>query len=516
MNKKTSREFLSLIIGLSALALSGPPLTAKEKPVDNPPLRLQVDDKPIDRDSFDRVSYASVIKKIAPSVVRVYSTKKVSERQNSPLNDPMFRHFFGMPDQGDNPGEAPGRRQHSREFKEQGLGSGVIVSANGYILTNNHVVEGASEVKVAVGEGRTEYEAKIVGRDARVDVAVLKIEATGLPAATMGDSDQLQVGDTVMAIGIPFGIGLSVTHGIVSAVGRGLGSQSHADSLEDFIQTDAAINPGNSGGALVDSQGRVVGINTAILSNSGGSNGVGFAIPINMVSAIADQLVRTGRVERGYLGIFLQELTDELAKQFAASQGALITEVKADSPAEKAGLKSGDIITKLNGAPIIDMRHLQLMIVQLAPGTEVSVEYLRDGKVGVTKAKLGSFPSQSLADNGGASKKDEGVLNGVSVSDITPEVREQLQIPDNLKGALVTEVEPDSASAGVGIAQGDVILSLDQKPVHNADEAVKLSDEIKGPKVLVRLWRKGSSRFLVVDETKKDADDAPARDDETP
>ena len=512
MNIKTSSGFLSLIIGLSVIALGGPSLSAKDTPPANPPLRLLVDDKPIDRDSFDRVSYAAVVKKVAPSVVRVYSTKKVSAREN-PLNDPMFRHFFGMPDQGDNPpGEAPGRH-HPREFKEQGLGSGVIVSSNGYILTNNHVVEGASEVKVAVGEGRTEYEAKVIGRDARVDVAVLKIEATGLPAAIMGDSDQLQVGDTVMAIGIPFGVGLSVTHGIVSAVGRGLESP---DRLEDFIQTDAAINPGNSGGALVDSSGRVVGINTAILSNSGGSNGVGFAIPINMVSAIADQLVRTGHVERGYLGIMMQELTDDLAKQFGAGQGALVTEVKPDSPADKAGLKSGDIITRLNGAPIIDMRHLQLMIVQLAPGTVVSVEYLRDGKSAVTKAKLGLFPSQSLAENGVSPKKDEGVLNGVSVSDITPEVREQLQIPDNIKGALVSEVEADSASAGVGIAQGDVILSLDQKEVHNADEAVKLSDEIKGPKVLVRLWRKGSSRFLVVDESKKDTGDAPAQDDESP
>jgi len=328
---------------------------------------------------------------------------------------------------------------------------------------------------------------------------VLKIDATGLTPATLGDSEQLQVGDVVLAIGDPFGIGQSVSRGIVSALGRGdLG----IETFEDFIQTDAAINPGNSGGALLDTDGRVVGINTAILSRSGGFNGVGFAIPINLVRSIAEQLVATGRVSRAFLGVKTQPLEAELSSVLKADHGALITEVQADTPAAKAGLKDGDIVTRINQTEIKDPRHLQLTVSQLTPGSEATIEYVRDGKPATLQVKLAQRPEEKLAAGGHDGDKDEGVLNGVGVGDVTPEIRDQLNLPRRVGGAVITEVDPDSASARAGLREGDVITELDHKPIHNAEEAVKLSDEIKGPKVLVRLWRDGQSRYLVVDESK--------------
>jgi serine protease Do len=486
-----SRNFLLLALAVT-LGAGRLVLWAKDRAEERPPLKLQLDAKPIDRDTCERVSYASVVKKTAPSVVYVFSSKKVRQQQAMApfLEDPMFRRFFGVP----GPGEiAP------RESIQHGLGSGVIVTTNGYILTNNHVIDGADEVKVAVGEPRQEYQATVVGRDPKVDVAVLKIDATGLPAATLGDSDQLQVGDVVLAIGNPFGIGLTVTHGIVSAVGRGgLGIEDY----EDFIQTDAPINPGNSGGALLDSQGRVVGINTAILSRSGGFNGVGFAIPINLARSLAEQLVRTGRVERGFLGINLQELTPDLAAQFGVAHGALITDVSPNTPAQKAGLKSGDIITRLNGAEVTDPRHLALTVGRLLPGVEVTVDYIRDGKSDTKRIRLAAQPATAAAAGENEGGSDKGVLNGVSVGDITPEARAELHIPRDLDGAIITGIDPASASARAGLREGDVITELDRQPVHNADEAVKKSEEIKGPKVIVRLWRNGFNHYAVVDESK--------------
>ncbi|MFA6288544.1 MAG: DegQ family serine endoprotease [Opitutaceae bacterium] len=462
-----------------------------------PPMKLQLDGKLIDRDAANRVSFSPVVKKTAPSVVYVFSSKKVRNvaAQNPFFNDPIFRRFFGVP--GDPDGNNAGPRAPSQSV-QQSLGSGVIITADGYILTNNHVVDGADEVKIAFGEPRKEFKAEVVGRDSKVDIAVLKIDAKDLPAATLSDSDQLEVGDVVLAIGNPFGIGLTVTQGIVSAVGRGgLGIEDY----EDFIQTDAAINPGNSGGALLDSSGRVIGINTAILSRSGGFNGVGFAIPINLARSIAEQLVKTGRVERGFMGVNTQTVSSDLAAEFGVNHGALVTDVTPDSPAEKAGFKSGDVIVKVNETSIEDPRRLALAVSRLAPGTEVAIEYVRNGKTATVKVKLASLPSQSLAGGDNSAAKDDGVLNGVTVGDLNYQTRQQFHIPGEIKGALVTDVSPDSASARAGLQEGDVILSLDRKPVKNADEAVKLSEQIKGPKVTVRLWRDGGSRYLVVDET---------------
>jgi serine protease Do len=480
------------LISLAAvlLGLGGLALWAADKPSNRPPLRLEVDTKPIDRNAPAKVSYAAVAKRTAPSVVYVFSSKKVrrSDEENPFFNDPMFRRFFGE----------PGRRG-PRESTQQSLGSGVIISADGYVVTNNHVVDGADEVKVAVGEPRKEFVAKVIGRDEKADVAVLKIDAKNLPALTLGDSDKLEVGDLVLAIGNPFGIGLTVTHGMVSALGRGgLGIEDY----EDFIQTDAPINPGNSGGALLDSDGRLIGINTAIISRTGGSNGVGFAIPVNLVRSIVEQLVSNGQVNRGFLGVTTQELTADLAKQFEVERGALITDIAPGSAAEKAGLQRGDIITRLNDTDIKDPRALALAIGRLAPETEITLGYVRDGKTATLKIKLGRQAAQSLAGGPAAAGSDEGVLNGVGVADLTPEFRAQARVPQNLEGALITQVDADSASARAGLQEGDVILELDRKRVKDAAEAVKLSADIKGPKVLVLFWREGARHYLVVDESK--------------
>jgi len=491
MNQKVKIRGL-LLAAVLAIAGAGSFLVWAQK-TEHTSMQLQTDGAAINRDDAVRVSYAPIVKKTAPSVVYVFSTRRVRVQQMPLFNDPVWRRFFGVPDQG--VGQLP------RESEQHSLGSGVIVSANGYIVTNNHVIDGADDVKVAVGEPRKEYQATIVGRDPKADVAVLKIDATGLPAATLGDSDNVEVGDTVLAIGNPFGIGLTVTHGIVSALSRrGLGIEQY----EDFIQTDAPINPGNSGGALVDVRGRLIGINTAILSGNGGSNGVGFAIPSNLVRSLADELVRTGKIERGYLGVGTQELTSDLSKEFGVDHGAIVTEIARGTPAENAGFRTGDVITKVNGGEIRDPRQLALSVSRLSPGAQVTVTVVRDGKTMDLKATLTTQPDQPRATGSvsGGAQNDQGVLNGVGVTDLNPQLRAQYRVPDDLKGAIVNLVKPDSASARDGIREGDVIVALDRRPVTNADDAVKLSYEIKGPKVLVRLWRDGRYLFIVVNEGK--------------
>jgi len=483
------------------------------------PLKLNVDTKPINRDASDRISYAHIVKRTTASVVYVYSSKTVKGQDMSQFfNDPMLRRFFNIPDQdgADDPDVQPrGKNRNKKQPQpnaprstprnrtpdqtQQGLGSGVVITADGYILTNNHVVDDADDVRVSIGDSNKRYEAKIVGRDPGSDLAVLKIEAANLSPATFGDSDQLLVGDVVLAIGNPFGVGQSVSRGIVSALGRGMG----IGVFEDFIQTDAAINPGNSGGALLDTDGRVIGINSAILSRSGGFAGVGFAIPINLARSVAEQIVNTGKVERGFLGVRPQELDEELTAQFGTEKGALINEVTEDSPAEKAGIKPGDVITKINATEIRDARHLLLTISKLAPDSDVTVEVLRDGKAKTLKAKLARRDEDALARTDNAPEgKDDGVLNGVGVGDITSELRTQLQIPARVKGAIITSIEADSPAAKQGLREGDIILELDRKPVANAEQAVKLSEEIKGPKVLVLVWRAGRVRYIAIDESK--------------
>jgi serine protease Do len=469
---------------------------------DAPPA-FNVSTAPINRDARLGTSFAPIIKKVAPSIVNIYSTRFIHERpvRNPMFNDPFFRQFFGNQLQGDD-------RERTR--KQESLGSGVIVSSDGYILTANHVVADADEIKVSIADNKTEYTAKIIGRDRATDVAVLKIDADHLPAVTLADSDQLEVGDVVLALGNPFGVGQTVTMGIVSALGRsGLGFNGY----ENFIQTDAAINPGNSGGALVDVEGRLVGINTAIISPSGGNNGIGFAVPINMARNVLVRLVSGGKITRGYLGIIPQDIDADLAQQFNLpdQNGALIGDVMPGTPAAKAGLKSGDVITAVNDKPVDSAHSLQLMISQFNPGTIVTLKVIRNGAPSNFSVKLGELPGgDSIAgsqDNSGAAAGIADALDGVTVSDLEPEVRQQLRVPDDVNGALVADVNEDSNSADAGLQPNDIIVEINRQPVTSADDAVRLCKAARGEHILLKIWRHtgnfSGTRYLSVDNTKR-------------
>ena len=410
--------------------------------------------------------------------------------------DDLLRQFFG--DQA--PRFSPRRNSRSPMPRQEGIGSGVVVTKDGYILTNNHVVDGAEEVKVALQDGR-EFTAKVIGRDPKTDIAVIKIDAKDLPAVPMADSDKVEVGDVVLAIGNPFGIGQTVTTGIVSATGRagGIGLD-----YEDFIQTDAAINPGNSGGALVDSEGRLIGINTAILSRSGGNQGIGFAIPVNLARDVMDSLVKEGRVTRGYLGVMIQDVSPGLEKEFKLkdNKGAIVGDVTPDSPAEKAGLKNGDVIIEFNGKKVSDSRHLKLQVARTEPGQSVPVKVLRNGSTETLQVKVKEMSgTEQLAKNDQHDGQDTGTLNGVAVTDLDRNARQQFDLPGRLQGVVVTEVDPNSAAAEAGLRAGDVILEINRKPVKSAEEAVQMTEKAKDKTTLLRVWRNGGSHFLVVDES---------------
>jgi serine protease Do len=471
----------------------------------SPTVSVTVDPKPIAPvTSGPGASFAPVVKKVAPSVVKVEVTEKAKAVPAPELppffNQPGFREFFGEQfGQG-----GPGGRGTFRQPPQRGLGSGVIVSADGYVLTNSHVVKGADTIKVTFGDGR-ELTAKVVGTDPQTDLAVIKVDAKDLPAITFTDSDKVEVGDMVLAVGNPFGIGQTVTSGMVS----GLGRATLGLAYEDFIQTDAAINPGNSGGALVDAHGRLVGVNTAILSRTGGFQGIGFAIPANLARNVMEQLVTTGKVVRGYLGVSMQEIDADLAKHFdmPTRSGALVAEVVTDSPADKAGLQAGDVVTKLDGEPVKDARHLKLTVANFKPGQKVSAEVLRDGKKVNVEIEVTARPSEkSLARRGGGSRDfeddpDTGTLNGVGVADLDRQTRREFDVRPEINGALVTSVEPDSAAAAAGLQPGDVIQEINREPVKGADDAVRLTEASETKKTLVRVWSQRGSRYVVVDET---------------
>ena len=468
--------------------------------------RFNVQDTPIDRETHGVTSYASIIKRAAPSVVNIYSTRTVRERPMTPFfDDPFFRRFFG-PDQDE------GNRR-PRAMKTQSLGSGVIVSPDGYILTANHVVEGAEEIKVALATGGREFIAKVIGADPATDVAVLKVAASDLPAVTIADSDKLEVGDVVLAIGNPFNVGQTVTMGIVSALGR---TSLDINQYDDFIQTDAAINPGNSGGALVDAEGRLVGINTAIYSRNGGYQGVGFAVPVNLARSVMERLIKFGKVTRGYLGISLQsEITEDLRQEFNLpdASGALVGGVSPNTPAAKAGLESGDVIREVDGKKIADSQQLRLTISQTSPGTTVVLTVLRSQAVRRPVSKtlsvvLGTLPADLESRGDRTSPSDESApaqdsLDGVEVTDLDAQVRRQFHIPGNVRGALVSNVDEDSNSAEAGLRQGDVLQEIDRQAVNNADDAVGLSKKAKGDRVLLRIWREGGSSYIVVNNRKE-------------
>ncbi len=440
--------------------------------------------------SVESWSVADVVEQISPSVVNVFSTRRVevSRGPSQLFNDPFFRRFFGDPDFG---------HPQPDERTQKSLGSGVIYSSDGYIVTNNHVVDGADEVKIGFPDGR-ELEAKIVGTDAASDLALLKVEAQDLPAVRWADSKKLRVGDAVLAIGNPFGLGETVTRGIVSAKGRSLGMVNY----EDFIQTDASINPGNSGGALVNLDGEVVGINSAIVSRSGGSQGIGFAIPSYLVQDVIESLRDRGRVVRGYLGVYPQELTPELARAAGVDvhRGVLISEVIDDSPAQKAGLHRGDIITRLNGEEVESMPLFRTEIGHLNPEDRVELELLRDGKPKKIEVVLGERPLDgdvAAVDGGDGQVLDTG---GFRVDDLDARLAQRLGVDADRQGAVVVAVDPGSAAERAGLRTGDLIVEVARQKVSSARDLRKILKKAAEEKdtVLLLVVRGGQSFYLAL------------------
>jgi serine protease Do len=443
-----------------------------------------------------RNTFAPIVKKALPAVVNISSSKLVKmptgfEGQGGMQLPDEFRRFFG--DQ--NPFGQRGRGNNSRpprEQREHSLGSGVIVSPEGYILTNNHVVDGANEVKVALGDKR-EFKARVVGTDPKSDIAVLKIDADHLSYITIGDSSKVQVGDQVLAIGNPFGVGQTVTMGIVSAMERGgLGIEDY----EDFIQTDAPINPGNSGGALVNDRGELIGINTAILAHgSEGNQGIGFAVPVNLARQVMTELVQNGKVVRAYMGILLQDLTPAMAKAFGTNDthGVLVGDVTAGSPAERSGLQKGDIIREVDGKPVDSSNQLRNRISMQTPESDVTLKVDRNGSLKTFTVKLGEYPvKEERASNNG---NQESTSQDITVQNLTPEIANELHISPRTKGVVVTGVNPDSKAAEAGLRKGDVIQEVNRRPVQN-EEQFQAAMSKSGNDALLLVNRDGNTMFV--------------------
>jgi serine protease Do len=433
-------------------------------------------------------SYAPVIKGVLPEVVSISSSKIVRQTESTQpfSNDPAFRQFFGD--------QAPGLEQPQPE-REQGLGSGVIIGTNGYILTNNHVVDGATDIKVDLRD-RREFQAHVVGRDVKTDIAVLKIDANNLPAIPMGDSSKVQVGDLVFAVGDPFGVGQTVTMGIVSATGR---ANLGIEEYEDFIQTDAPINPGNSGGALIDARGELIGLNTAILSRSGGSQGIGFAIPVNLARHDMDEIVANGHVIRGWLGATIQDVTPSMAKAFGMETpgGVLVADVSPNSPAAEAGLKPGDIVMSMNGQPIADSSSLRLQVSESAPGTSIPMTVRRDSSTINVTAKL-----RELATDAGktpAAAAGDQVERGIQVEELTPALRQQLQLSNEAHGVVVAQLDPSSMAAAAGLKEGDLVEEVDHHAVTTTSEFEQAMRAAGSQTVLLRVVRDGTGLYIAIE-----------------
>lgn len=447
---------------------------------------------------LDRTSkaFTSVVKKAGPAVVHVGVEKTASRggAQQFPFdlfNDPFFERFFGP--QFRHPDVPQGRG--NRSFKQQAAGSGFIISADGYILTNNHVVDGAESITVRL-EDQREFKAKVVGTDPQTDVAMLKVEGNNLPVLPLGDSDALEVGEWVIAIGSPFQLNQTVTVGVVSAKGR---NRMGITDYENFIQTDAAINPGNSGGPLLNIRGEAVGMNTAIFSRSGGYMGIGFAIPINMAKNIEQQLRTTGKVTRGWLGVMIQDVNEELAKQFGTQnkRGALISEVSADSPAQKAGLLQGDIITAINGRAVDNVTDLRNRIAETPPNTAVTLRVFRNGQERDLKVNIGEQPKNlgAQAGAGGGSSLDS---MGLSLQDLSDVLARQFGYEKD-QGVLIASVEPDSIAARAGLSGGQLIEEVNRARVRNIKELEQALGKNRGAKqVLLRVRVDGNSRYVVL------------------
>ena len=448
----------------------------------------------------------AVAARVTPAVVNiaVTSTPSMDEVQQQQGGDddgmqglpPGLQQFFGQ-----GGGLGGGRMQRQQPQLEHGIGSGVIISPDGYIVTNNHVVDGAKDIKVTLHDRRV-LNGKVVGVDKLTDLAVVKVNAQDLPAISWGDSSKLEPGQTVLAFGSPFGyFRFSVTRGIVSAVDRPNPYSNDARKPGGYIQTDAAINPGNSGGPLVNAHGELVGINTFIISNSGSFAGAGFAIPSQMAHAISAQLIQHGKVDHGYVGIAMNDVTPDNARFFNLqdTEGAIVAQVTPNSPASHAGLKQGDVITTLNGQKVANSSALQVAVSELAPGTAISLGVLRDGKPTTVSVTIGTYGGdhQELADDDNGAPQS-GKL-GLAVADLTQDVRQQLQAPENMHGAVVQNVRPASPADDAGLQPGDVILEVNRKPTESADQFVsQVHGDSNGGDLLLLVWSKGNASYRTV------------------
>jgi serine protease Do len=436
--------------------------------------------------------------RVTPAVVNItVASKPKPESGNLDGNDQDNQQFgpFG--------GFGPFRffGQPSRPQIEHGLGSGVIISPDGYIVTNNHVVQGAVDIRVTMSDKRV-FSAKLVGTDPLTDLAVIKISGKDFTSVPLGDSTKLRPGQSVLAFGNPYGYRFTVTRGIVSALNRPNPDPTNRRKPGEFIQTDAAINPGNSGGPLVDAHGEVVGINTFLVSDNGSFSGMGFAIPAQIVKPTVDALIAHGKVEHGYMGISITDVTPENSKFFdlAKSEGALVSQVEPDSPAAKAGLKNGDVITGLDGKPVNDAGQLQVEVGQKQPGTTIHLDVIRNGKnttVPVTLEAMGGR-GNGMGENAATGKPRWGM----SLQDLTPDLRDQLQLPNSVHGAVVADVQPGSSAENAGLQRGDVILEVNRKPVHSAQDVQQaLSSVANGQDALVLVWSNGGSTYRVLHPT---------------
>jgi serine protease Do len=431
--------------------------------------------------------FADVVAKVTPAVVTIRTEAKASPRYTQlPFEGSPFGELFGQ--------RAPRGRQAPAPL-QRGLGSGVIVTQDGYILTNNHVVENATKINVELADRRV-VEAKLIGADPASDLAVVKIDGTGFPVAPIGDSNAMRVGDLVLAVGNPLGVGQTVTMGILGAKGRatGLGDGSY----EDFLQTDAAINQGNSGGALVNTSGELIGINSQIVSPSGGNIGLGFAVPSNMAKNVMDQLVLHGRVHRGLLGVTVQGVTSDLAAGLGLdkSEGALVSGVTPGGAAEKAGIKRGDVILNYQGRPVVDTNSFRNEIAATKPGTTITLDVLRDGKRSAMKATLSESAPAKDADREGEGEERGSSRFGMTVEPITPDIARQLDLDRDTRGVVITELDPSGAAASAGLREGDVIQQVNGRAVRTTEDVRSALNATTGKPAVLLVQRGDSTIFI--------------------
>lgn len=432
-------------------------------------------------------AFSEIVRVVSPAVVNISSTKTI--RRQAPYFDELFDFLYPFPD---------GR---SRRWKEQSLGSGVIVSADGYIVTNNHVIEKADDIRVVFIDKRN-FKARVVGSDPKTDIAIIKIEASNLPVVSWGDSDKLQVGEFVLAIGNPFGLSNTVTMGIISAIGR---TDVGIADYENFIQTDAAINPGNSGGPLVNMKGELIGINTAIFSRTGGYQGIGFSVPSNMVINVMEQLIKKGKVIRGWIGVTIQELTPEIAQKFGmnTTEGVLVTDVAKGGPASKAGLMRGDVILEFNDKKVKDASLLRNLVAQSEINQQIRFKILRQGKEMNITVTVGELPSESAqatpSSSSDSSHTASNALDGITVMDLNTAIARQLKIQSDEKGVVIVGIQPGSAAHDKGLRKGDIIQEINRQQINNLTDFNRIIANLKtGSNVLLFINRSGKKFYTTL------------------